>query len=112
MVTVQRVQTGVRMERDVVRVLRGLAAYLDMSLGELIEGIVLHAFEGQVAFGPSTLQAIEDLRRVYGLRLTAADSHRLVERSELSSDARERPADVSDEKSPPPRRKHRQPSGA
>ena len=55
MTTVERVQTGVRMERSLLKVLKGLAEYLDLSLGDLLEGIVLHSFEGKQAFGAPTL---------------------------------------------------------
>jgi hypothetical protein len=81
MVEVVRVQTGVRLEAGVLKVLKGLAAYTDLGLGDLIEGICLHAFEGKAPFSPATLKQIEKLRQVYGLRLTAADSHRLTERT-------------------------------
>ena len=64
-----------------LKVLKGLAEYLDISLGELVEGIVLHAFDGKTPFGPQTLAAIEQLRQVYGLRLRAEDSHQLQEGS-------------------------------
>ena len=79
MVTVERVQTGLRVERNTLKVLKGLAEYLDLSLGDLVEGIVLHAFEGKVAFGPPTLEKIDQLKAVYGLTLTAADAHKLEE---------------------------------
>jgi hypothetical protein len=75
MVTVDRVQTGVRLDRTVLKVLKGLAEYLDLSLGDLIEGIALHAFEGRTPFTPETLVKIEQLREVYGLTLTVADAH-------------------------------------
>jgi len=79
MITVERVQTGVRMERRLLKVLKGLAEYLDLSLGDLLEGLVLHAFEGRVVpFDATTLDVIRRLREVYGLDLTAADSHRLT----------------------------------
>ncbi|WP_025410290.1 hypothetical protein [Gemmatirosa kalamazoonensis] len=78
-VDVERVQTGVRLEKRTLKVLKGLAEYLDLSLGDLLEGIVLHAFEGQAPFGPATLEQIERLKTVYGLTLTAADSHQLRE---------------------------------
>jgi hypothetical protein len=81
MVEVVRVQTGVRLEAGVLKVLKGLAAYTDLGLGDLIEGICLHAFEGKTPFSPATLQQIARLRQIYGLKLTAADSHRLSERS-------------------------------
>jgi len=76
---VERVQTGVRLEKRLVKVLKGTAEYLDTSLGDLLEGIVLHAFEGRAPFEKSTLEKIEQLREVYGLDLTAADSHGMVE---------------------------------
>jgi hypothetical protein len=80
MVTVDRVQTGLRIERNTLKVLKGLAEYLDLSLGDLVEGIVLHAFEGKSPFGAPTLEKIGQLREVYGLELTAADAHKLEER--------------------------------
>ncbi|MEV1205869.1 hypothetical protein [Microbispora rosea] len=76
----QRTQTGLRVERNTLKVLKGLAEYLDISLGDLVEGIVLHAFEGKSPFGPETLAKIGQLKEVYGLTLTAADTHRLEER--------------------------------
>lgn len=80
MVEITRVQTGVRVEARLLKVLKGLAEYLDLSLGDLLEGIVLHAFEGKAPFDDQTLRAIARLKKVYGLDLAAADSHRLDER--------------------------------
>jgi hypothetical protein len=80
MVTVERVQTGLRVERNTLKVLKGLAEYLDLSLGDLVEGIVLHAFEGKTPFSQPVLDKIEQLKGVYGLTLTAADAHKLEER--------------------------------
>jgi hypothetical protein len=79
MVPVTRVQTGVRIEARLLKVLKGLAEYLDLSLGDLLEGIVLHAFEQKPPFDDSTVKAIEQLKQVYGLDLTARDSHRLTD---------------------------------
>jgi hypothetical protein len=76
---IDRVQTGVRLEKRLLKVLKGLAELKDMSLGDLLEGIILHSFEGKAPFSPETLKAVADLKRVYGLDLTAADSHRLKE---------------------------------
>jgi len=76
---IERVQTGVRIEKRLLKVLKAVAEYRDMSLGNLLEGIVLHAFEGRAAFSRETLDIIADLRRVYGLELTSEDSHRLEE---------------------------------
>jgi len=67
------------MERHLVKVLKALAEYLDVSLGELLEGIVLHSFEGQSPFGSATMQVIDKFKVIYGLSLTADDSHRLGE---------------------------------
>jgi hypothetical protein len=80
-IEVERVQTGVKLEKRLLKVLKGVAEYHDMTLGDLLEGIVLHAFEGKAPFGRETLARIAQLRQVYGLDLRAADSHRLVERS-------------------------------
>lgn len=76
---IERVQTGVRLEKRLLKVLKGLAEALDMSLGDLLEGIVLHSFEGEAPFTAKTRAQIDQLRSVYGLDLTAADSHRLRE---------------------------------
>ncbi|MBT8108635.1 MAG: hypothetical protein KJP17_10390 [Gammaproteobacteria bacterium] len=77
---VNRTQTGVRIESSLLKVLKGLAEYTELSLGDLLEGIVLHAFEGKAPFSAETRDAIEQLKRVYGCELSASDSHRLVER--------------------------------
>jgi hypothetical protein len=79
-IVVERVQTGVRLEKRLLKVLKALAELKDMSLGDLLEGIVLHAFEGKAPFSPETLKDIEKLRGIYGLSLKAADSHQLKER--------------------------------
>jgi len=78
-VLVERVQTGVRIEKRILKVLKALAEYHDISLGDLLEGIVLHAFEGQCTFRDDSLQKIADLKKVYELDLTACDSHHLRE---------------------------------
>jgi len=77
--TITRTQTGVRLESRLLKVLKGLATELDMSLGDLLEGIVLHAFEGKAPFSAATLRKVKALKAVYGLDLTARDSHQLRE---------------------------------
>ena len=77
--TISRTQTGVRLETSLLKTLKGLAEYTDLSLGDLLEGIVLHAFEGKAPFSAETRTVIEQLKSVYGCELTAADSHRLRE---------------------------------
>ena len=77
---VERVQTGIRIEKNILKVLKAMAEYHDMTLGDLLEGIVLHAFEGKSPFGPEAIEKIGRLKEIYGLDLKASDSHRLVER--------------------------------
>lgn len=76
---VKRTQTGVRLETSLLKVLKGLAEYCNLSLGDLLEGIVLHAFENKAAFSDETQSAIRTLKKVYGCDLTAQDSHQLHE---------------------------------
>jgi hypothetical protein len=64
-----------------LKVLKALAEQKDMTLGDLLEGIVLHAFEGkQVPFSQQTLKEIEQFKSLYGMTLRASDSHNLKER--------------------------------
>jgi hypothetical protein len=76
---ITRTQTGVRIESSLLKVLKGLAEYTNLSLGDLLEGIVLHSFEGKAPFSAETLAAIDKLKSVYGCTLTASDSHQLDE---------------------------------
>ena len=79
-VLVERVQTGVRLEKRMLKVLKAIAEQKDMSLGDLLEGIVLHAFEGKAPFSTQTLKEIEQFKSLYGMTLKATDSHNLKER--------------------------------
>ncbi len=76
---VERVQTGVRLEKRMLKVLKALADYHDLSLGDLLEGIVLHAFDGKTPFEADSLKRIAELKRVFGLTLDARHAHRLKE---------------------------------
>jgi hypothetical protein len=78
---VERVQTGVRIEKRLLKVLKALAEYHDLSLGDLLEGIVLHAFEGKSPFGKESLGRIARIKEVYGLDLDASASHRMTEKA-------------------------------
>lgn len=91
-IAVERVQTGVRMEKRLLKVLKALAEYHDLTLGDLLEGIVLHAFEGKCAFGANSLQRIKDLKKFYELDLDSSASHRLTESraKATTSDSRKR----------------------
>ncbi|MBC8143336.1 MAG: hypothetical protein H7Y38_18065 [Armatimonadetes bacterium] len=82
--SVERVQIGARMEKRMVQVLKGLAEFKEMTLGELLEEIVLHSFdpvpghEGQQCASPHSvrsLQAIADLKRVYGMEYGKHDNY-------------------------------------
>jgi hypothetical protein len=76
---VERVQTGIRIEKRILKVLKGIAEYHDISVGDLLEGIVLHVFEGKLPFGEENLKKIAELKKVYHLDLDAKASHKLVE---------------------------------
>ena len=80
-ITVERVQTGVRIEKRMLKVLKALAEYWDMSLGDLLEGIILHAFEGKCAFNEDAIQRIETLKHIYDMDYDASASHRFIERT-------------------------------
>lgn len=80
LVEVERVQTGVRIEKRMLKVLKAIAEQKDITLGDLLEGIVLHAFEGKAPFSEATLKEIEQFRKIYGLTLKASDSHQLKEK--------------------------------
>ena len=78
--SITRIQTGMRIEKRMVKVLKGLAEYLEISLGDLIEGIVLHSFDGKTPFSEKTLNKIVTLKEIYDFDLTAEDSHNLIEK--------------------------------
>lgn len=44
-----------------------------------MEALALHAFEGKAPFSTETIRKIAQLKAVYDLDLTAADSHALQE---------------------------------
>jgi hypothetical protein len=88
---VERVQTGVRVEKGVLKVLKAIAEYHEITLGDLLEGIVLHAFDGRQAFGVEGLARIREFRRLYGLDLDSSHSHRLVEASGPARSGRAKP---------------------
>lgn len=77
--SVERVQTGVRIEKRLLKVLKAFAEYNDLTLGDLLEGIVLHAFDGKCPFDPASLDRIKELKKFYGLELDSSAGHRLKE---------------------------------
>jgi hypothetical protein len=76
---IERVQTGVRIEKRILKVLKAFAEFHDMTLGDVLEGIVLHAFDGKTPFNGASLERIKELKRFYGLDLDSSASHRLKE---------------------------------
>lgn len=79
-IEVERVQTGVKLEKRLLKVLKAMAEYHDITLGDLLEGIVLHAFEGKAPFERASLERIAQLKAIYGLDLDARHSHKLKEK--------------------------------
>jgi predicted DNA-binding ribbon-helix-helix protein len=82
---VERVQTGVRMEKRLLKVLKAFAELHDMTLGDLLEGIVLHAFDGKCPFQTASLLRIKELKRFYGMKLDSRASHRMTDKHSESS---------------------------
>jgi len=82
-VRLERIQTGVRIERRMLKVLKALAEYMDISLGELIEIIVLQSFDGGRGFSAGTLKRIATLRKIYEMDYNLDQARMLlfVERS-------------------------------
>jgi hypothetical protein len=78
-ILVERVQTGVRIEKRLLKVLKAFAEYHDLTLGDLLEGIVLHAFDGKTPFSQRSLERIRELKKFYGLELDSRSSHHLKE---------------------------------
>ena len=76
---VERTQTGVRIETRMLKVLKALAEYYNLSLGDLLEGMVLHAFEGKTPFEGEGLEKIKALKEVYGMDYDASSSHKMVD---------------------------------
>ncbi|MGH9858273.1 MAG: hypothetical protein ACRD4B_10555 [Acidobacteriota bacterium] len=76
---IERVQTGLRLEKRILKIVKALAEYYDMTPGELLEGILLHAFEGKNPFSKVSLKRIESLKKIYGLELDSKASHLLKE---------------------------------
>ena len=78
-IKVERVQTGVRIEKRMLKVLKAMAEYHDISLGDLLEGIVLHAFEGLSPFDAESIKRIDALKQIYGMDYDSSASHQFIE---------------------------------
>ncbi|MEZ6085046.1 MAG: hypothetical protein R3E58_14180 [Phycisphaerae bacterium] len=59
---IERIQTGVRLEKRLVKVLKPSQSCGTLTFGDLLEGICLHALEGKAPFSPETLTNIEKLK--------------------------------------------------
>ena len=80
--TVERIQTGLRIERRLLKVLKAVAEYLDITLGDVVESIVLHSFDGKCAFSKDTQKVIAEIKKIYGLDLDASAAHHLREKGD------------------------------
>ncbi len=79
-IPVERVQTGVRLEKRLLKVLKGLAEYLDITLGDLLEGIILYALEKKAPnFSDDTLDRIGALKKVYNMDFDSSAAHQFDE---------------------------------
>lgn len=91
-IPVERVQLGVRIEKRMLKVLKGLAEFHDVSLSTLFEGIILHAFEGKAGrsapspFAPEAYRVIRDLKRVYGMNYGVHDNALFTEKGARDGD--------------------------
>jgi predicted DNA-binding ribbon-helix-helix protein len=77
---IERVQIGVRLEKRMVKVLKALAEYHDVTLGDLLEGLVLHAFENKPVFNAETLKRLAQIKEVYGMDYDSTASHQFSEK--------------------------------
>jgi hypothetical protein len=84
-ISIKRVQTGVRIEKRMLKVLKALAEYFDVSLGDLVEAIVLHTFESKPLFNSETMELIEGLKKIYSMDYDASSSHQMIELTQRSS---------------------------
>ncbi len=78
-IKIQRVQTGVRLEKKMLKVLKGLAEHQDLSVGQMLELILMHAFENRPCFGRGNMKIVKDLKRIYKLNYSVSDFKKFME---------------------------------
>ncbi len=78
-IKIERVQLGVRMEKRLVKVLKSMAEFHDMSLGDLMEGIILHAMEGNSPFSENSIKRINQFKEIYGVDYDSSAAHQFTE---------------------------------
>ena len=78
-IKVERVQTGVRIEKRLLKVLKAVAEYYDISLGDLLEGMTLYSFEGKSPFNDESIKRIEQFKQIYGMDYDSTAAHNLTE---------------------------------
>lgn len=80
-IEIERVQVGVRLEKKMVKVLKAVAEYFDVTLTDLLESIVLHSFEGggANAFTDDVIPKIEEFKKIYGMNYGTHDNFRFSE---------------------------------
>ena len=80
---IERIQTGVRMEKKMIKVLKAIAEYHEISLGDLLEGIVLYAFEGKSPFQDESINLISEFKKLYKMDYGSEAAHNLIEKDNL-----------------------------
>jgi hypothetical protein len=71
----ERTQTGVRLEKRLLKVLKAMAELYDLSLAEFLEDLVRDAFAGRAPLLGAALDHAAELMRIYGLEPeTVADT--------------------------------------
>jgi hypothetical protein len=95
-IPIERVQLGIRVEKRLAQVLKGLAEFKGATLEQLIEEIVLHSFEpvpgheGQQCASPhskKSLEAIVGLKKVYGMDYDVHGSYRFAEQPTTAAES-------------------------
>ena len=90
---VDRAQVGIRLDKRLTKVLKGMAEYLDVSLNDLVESVLLHSVhteEHEVLAPWRTRKArmvAVDLKKVYGLHQIDTGSLLFLDRRQRQSPA-------------------------
>ena len=82
-IEIERVQLGVRLEKKMVKVLKAVAEYFDVTLTELLETIILHSLEGEgvSAFADDVIPKINEFKKIYDMDYGVHDNSQFVELS-------------------------------
>lgn len=78
-IEIERVQTGMRIESKILKVLKGMAEYRDLGTNEMLELILMHAFENKPCFSDDGFKAVRDLKKIYGMSYNVHDYQSFLE---------------------------------